>query len=180
MGWHCSDTAELSFVDCRVPAANLVGEEHSGFAMIAQQFVTERLALAVHGYAIAARALALSVDYAKARETFGEPLAARQVVQHTLVEMRRRVEVARTYTRDVAMRHVAGEDPIAEALMAKATAVETCSYVVDKAVQLHGGAGYMHGTEVERHYRDARILGIGGGATEVLNDLTAKLLGYTP
>jgi acyl-CoA dehydrogenase len=180
MGWHCSDTAELSFVDCRVPAANLVGEEHSGFAMIAQQFVTERLALAVHGYAIAARALALSVDYAKDRETFGEPLAARQVVQHTLVEMRRRVEVARTYTRDVAMRHVAGEDPIAEALMAKATAVETCSYVVDKAVQLHGGAGYMHGTEVERHYRDARILGIGGGATEVLNDLTAKLLGYTP
>jgi acyl-CoA dehydrogenase len=180
MGWHCSDTAELSFVDCRVPAANLVGQENSAFAMIAQQFVTERLALAVHGYAIAARALALSVDYAKARETFGEPLAARQVVQHTLVEMRRRVEVARTYTRDVAMRHVAGEDPIAEALMAKATAVETCSYVVDKAVQLHGGAGYMHGTEVERHYRDARILGIGGGATEVLNDLTAKLLGYTP
>jgi acyl-CoA dehydrogenase len=180
MGWHCSDTAELSFVDCRVPAANLVGQENSAFAMIAQQFVTERLALAVHGYAIAARALALSVDYAKDRETFGEPLAARQVVQHTLVEMRRRVEVARTYTRDVAMRHVAGEDPIAEALMAKATAVETCSYVVDKAVQLHGGAGYMHGTEVERHYRDARILGIGGGATEVLNDLTAKLLGYTP
>jgi acyl-CoA dehydrogenase len=180
MGWHCSDTAELSFVDCRVPAANLVGQENSAFAMIAQQFVTERLALAVHGYAIAARALALSVDYAKDRETFGEPLAARQVVQHTLVEMRRRVEVARTYTRDVARRHVAGEDPIAEALMAKATAVETCSYVVDKAVQLHGGAGYMHGTEVERHYRDARILGIGGGATEVLNDLTAKLLGYTP
>jgi acyl-CoA dehydrogenase len=180
MGWHCSDTAELSFVDCRVPAANLVGQENSAFAMIAQQFVTERLALAVHGYAIAARALALSVDYAKDRETFGEPLAARQVVQHTLVEMRRRVEVARSYTRDVARRHVAGEDPIAEALMAKATAVETCSYVVDKAVQLHGGAGYMHGTEVERHYRDARILGIGGGATEVLNDLTAKLLGYTP
>ena len=180
MGWHCSDTAELSFTDVRVPAANLVGAEDGGFALIAQQFVAERLALAVHGYGIAARALALTVDHAKARETFGRPLASRQVVQHKLVEMHRRVDVARTYTREVARRYVAGEDPVAEALQAKAFAVEACAFVVDEAVQLHGGTGYMHGTEVERHYRDARILGIGGGATEVLNDLTARLLGYTP
>ena len=179
MGWHCSDTAELSFTDVRVPAANLVGAEDGGFALIAQQFVAERLALAVHGYGIAARALALTVDHAKARETFGRPLASRQVVQHKLVEMHRRVDVARTYTREVARRYVAGEDPVAEALQAKAFAVEACAFVVDEAVQLHGGTGYMHGTEVERHYRDARILGIGGGATEVLNDLTARLLGYT-
>jgi acyl-CoA dehydrogenase len=179
MGWHCSDTAELSFVDARVPVANLVGKENDGFAMIAAQFVTERLALAVHGYGIAARALALTVDHARQRETFGKPLVTRQVVQHKLVEMHRRVDVARTYTREVARRHVDGEQPVAEALMAKATAVGACSYVVDQAVQLHGGSGYMHGVEVERHYRDARILGIGGGATEVLNDLTAKLLGYT-
>jgi acyl-CoA dehydrogenase len=180
MGWHCSDTAELSFTDVRVPAANLVGEENSGFALIAQQFVTERLALAVHGYGIASRALDLTVDYAKQRETFGKPLAARQVVQHRLVEMHRRVDVARTYTREVARRFVEGENPLAEALQAKAFAVEACSFVVDQAVQIHGGTGYMHGIEVERAYRDARILGIGGGATEVLNDLTARLLGYTP
>ncbi|HET7531831.1 MAG TPA: acyl-CoA dehydrogenase family protein [Nocardioidaceae bacterium] len=180
MGWHCSDTAELSFADVRVPAGNLVGEENGGFALIAQQFVTERLALAVHGYGIAARALDLSVEYAKQRETFGKPLAARQVVQHRLVEMHRKVEVARTYTRETARRFVAGENPLAEALQAKAFAVEACSFVVDQAVQIHGGTGYMHGIEVERAYRDARILGIGGGATEVLNDLTARLLGYTP
>jgi len=179
MGWHCSDTAELSFVDCRVPEANLVGEENAGFALIAQHFVTERLALAAHGYGIAARALALTVDYARTRETFGKPLLSRQVVQHKLVEMHRRVDVARSYTREVARRFAAGEQPLAEALMAKATAVETCTFVVDQAVQLHGATGYMHGVEVERHYRDARILGIGGGATEVLNDLTARLLGYT-
>ena len=179
MGWHCSDTAELAFVDCRVPAANLVGEENGGFAMIAQQFVTERLALAAHGYGIAARALALTVEHAKSRETFGRPLISRQVVRHKLVEMHRRVDVARTYTHEVARHFVAGENPLAEALMAKATAVEACSFVVDQAVQLHGGTGYMHGIEVERHYRDARVLGIGGGATEVLNDLTARLLGYT-
>jgi acyl-CoA dehydrogenase len=180
MGWHCSDTAELSLTEARVPAGNLVGEENGGFALIAQQFVTERLALAVHGYGIAARALDLSVEYAKQRETFGKPLAARQVVQHRLVEMHRKVEVARTYTRETARRFVEGENPLAEALQAKAFAVEACSFVVDQAVQIHGGTGYMHGIEVERAYRDARILGIGGGATEVLNDLTARLLGYTP
>jgi acyl-CoA dehydrogenase len=180
MGWHCSDTAELAFTDVRVPAGNLVGEENGGFALIAEQFVTERLALAVHGYGIAQRALDLTVEHAKRRETFGKPLAARQVVQHRLVEMHRRVDVARTYTREVARRFVAGENPLVEALQAKAFAVEACSFVVDQAVQLHGGTGYMHGIEVERAYRDARILGIGGGATEVLNDLTARLLGYTP
>ena len=180
MGWHCSDTAELGFRDVRVPAANLVGEENTGFAQITKAFVTERLALAAHGYGIADRALALTADYVQQREAFGRPLAANQVVQHRLVEMHRRVDVTRAYTRLVAQRYAAGEMPLVEALHAKATAVETASYVCDQAVQLHGGTGYLHGTEVERHYRDARILGIGGGATEVLDDLNARLLGFAP
>ena len=179
MGWHCSDTAELSYVDVRVPVANLVGEENSGFYLIAEQFVVERIALAVHAYGIAARSLALTAAYCRDRETFGRPLVANQVVRHKLVEMHRQVEVARTYTRDVAQRHVAGETVIAEACLAKQTGCDTATYVCDQAVQLHGGTGYMHGTEVERHYRDARILPIGGGATEVLTDLAAKLLGFT-
>jgi acyl-CoA dehydrogenase len=178
MGWHCSDTAELSFVDARVPAANLVGAEDSGFGQIADQFVVERIALAVHGYGIAARSLDLAAAYARERQTFGRPLSAHQSVQHTLVEMRRQVEVARTYTRDVAARHAAGELVVAEACLAKQTAVDCAAYVCDRAVQLFGGTGYMHGTEVERHYRDSRILPIGGGATEVLTDLAARLLGY--
>jgi acyl-CoA dehydrogenase len=180
MGWHCSDTAELSFTDVRVPAANLVGAENSGFYLIAEQFVVERIALAVHAYGIAARSLALTAAYTRERQTFGKPLVANQVVRHRLVEMHRQVEVARTYARSVAARHAAGEDVIAEACLAKQTAVEAATYVCDQAVQLHGGTGYMHGTEVERHYRDARILPIGGGATEVLTDLSARLLGYTP
>ncbi len=178
MGWHCSDTAELSFVDARVPVANLVGEEGTGFGQIADQFVVERIALAVHGYGIAARSLDLAAAWCRERQTFGRPLIGNQVVQHTLVEMRRQVEVARTYTRSVAARHVAGEFVVAEACLAKQTAVDCAAYVCDRAVQLFGGAGYMHGTEVERHYRDARILPIGGGADEVLRDLTAKLMGY--
>jgi len=178
MGWHCSDTAELGFRDVRVPVANLVGAENTGFAQIAQAFVSERLALAGHGYGIAARALELTAAYCRERETFGRPLAANQVVRHRLVEMHRRVDAARTYTRAVAARYAAGENPLVEALHAKALAVEAAAYVCDQAVQLHGGTGYLHGSEVERHYRDARILGIGGGATEVLDDLTARLLGY--
>ena len=179
MGWHCSDTAELSYVDVRVPVANLVGAEHSGFYQIAEQFVVERIGLATHAYGIAGRALDLTAQYCRDRETFGKPLIANQVVRHKLVEMRRQVEVARVYAREVARRHVAGENVIAEACLAKETACTTATYVCDQAVQLHGGAGYMHGTEVERHYRDARILPIGGGASEVLVDLAAKLLGYT-
>ena len=183
MGWHCSDTAELSFVDARVPVGNLVGEEGAGFAQIADQFVVERIALAVHGYGIAARSLDLAAAYCRDRSTFGRPLAANQSVQHTLVEMRRQVEVARTYTRAVAARHAAGAPDdrlsvVAEACLAKQTAVDCAAYVCDRAVQIFGGSGYMHGSEVERHYRDARILPIGGGADEVLRDLTARLMGY--
>lgn len=180
MGWHCSDTAELGFADVRVPVENLVGAENSGFYQIAEQFVVERIALAVHGYGIAARSLDLTLDHCRTRTTFGSPLIANQTVQHTLVEMRRQIDVARAYTHAVVERHVAGEQVIAEACLAKQTAVDAAAYVCDRAVQLHGGTGYMHGTEVERHYRDARILPIGGGADEVLRDLTAKLLGYAP
>ena len=179
VGWHCSDTAELSYVDVRVPVANLVGAENAGFYQIAEQFVVERIGLAVHAYGIAARSLELTAQYCRERDTFGKPLIANQVVRHKLVEMRRQVEVARVYAREVARRHVAGENVIAEACLAKETACNTATYVCDQAVQLHGGTGYMHGTEVERHYRDARLLPIGGGATEVLTDLAAKLLGYT-
>lgn len=178
MGWHCSDTAELSYVDVRVPLRNVVGELDSGFYQIAEQFVVERIGLAVHAYGIAARSLALAAAYCRERTAFGKPVIANQVVRHKLVEMHRQVEVARTYTHHVVDRHLAGEDVIAEAALAKQTAVECATYVCHEAVQLHGGTGYMHGSEVERHYRDARILPIGGGTTEVLTDLAARLLGY--
>ena len=178
MGWHCSDTAELAYDDVRVPVQNLVGEENAGFSYIAEQFVVERIFLALMGYGHAMRCLELAASYARERETFGKPLVKNQVVRAQFVEMHRQVAVARTYTLDVARRHAAGEQVIAEACLAKQTAVDTAVAVSDVAVQLHGGAGYLHGTEVERHYRDARLLPIGGGATEVLTDLAARLLGY--
>lgn len=173
MGWRCSDTAELSFQDAEyVP----LGRER-GFASLARHFPTERIFLAVIAYATAQRCLDITREYVTKRETFGEPLNERQVIRHTLVEMHRQIDVARVYTRDVAMRHVQGEMIGLQAVLAKQTAVDACMYVVDRAVQLHGGTGYMADSEVERHYRDARVLGIGGGATEVMSDLAASLLG---
>ncbi|MGW4113558.1 acyl-CoA dehydrogenase family protein [Actinosynnema sp. NPDC004786] len=179
MGWHCSDTAELSFVDARVPATHLVGPENGGFALVMRQFQVERVSLAAQAYATAQRCLDLTAAYVRQRETFGRPLIARQVVRHRLVEMAQRIDLARTYTREVAVRVAAGEEVVAQVCFAKNAAVEACSFVVDAAVQLHGGFGYLRDAEVERHYRDARILGIGGGATEVMTELAARRLGFT-
>jgi acyl-CoA dehydrogenase len=180
MGWLSSDTAELSYADVRVPASNLVGEENSGFIQIAMNFVSERIGLAVQAYASAQRCLDLTVEWCRNRETFGKPLITRQPVQNTLAEMARRVEVARVYTRSIAVRTADGEDNLVnEACFAKNTAVEAGEWVANQAVQLHGGMGYMRESEVERQYRDMRIIGIGGGTTEILTGLSAKLLGYT-
>lgn len=179
MGWLCSDTAELSFTDVRVPVENLVGAEGSGFVQLAQNFVAERLTLAVQAYAGAQRALDLTVEWCRARKTFDRPLISRQTVQFTLTEMARRIDVARVYVHDVVRRASAGEDVIAEVCFAKNTAVEAGQWVCDQAVQLHGGLGYMRESEVERQYRDQRILAIGGGSTEIMTGLAAKRLGFT-
>ncbi|MRK00115.1 acyl-CoA dehydrogenase [Aeromicrobium sp. S22] len=178
MGWHCSDTAELTFDDVRVPASNIVGEVNGGFGLIVNQFVNERVSLATQGYATAQRALDLAVEYARQRETFGKPLITRQVIRHKLVEMHSRTAAARAITREAVEKAAAGESPLLEAVVAKNVSVAACEWVVSEAVQIFGGMGYMRESEVERHYRDARILGIGGGATEVMTDLAAKLLAY--
>ncbi|RAL36685.1 acyl-CoA dehydrogenase family protein [Rhodococcus sp. AQ5-07] len=179
MGWRASDTAELSFVDARVPVENLVGAENSGFAQIAQAFVSERVALAAQAYASAERCLELTLEWCRARETFGRPLISRQAVQNTVTEMARKIDVAKVYTHSVIERYMAGDgDLIAEVCFAKNTAVETGEWVANQAVQLFGGLGYMQESEVERQYRDMRILGIGGGTTEILTGLAAKRLGY--
>jgi acyl-CoA dehydrogenase len=189
MGWRSSDTAELSYTDVRVPAANLVGAENTGFAQIAAAFVTERVALAAQAYSSAQRCLDITVEWCRNRETFGRPLISRQSVQNTLAEMARRIDVARVYTRNLvesdltgaaeaATSNTAQHNLIAQVCFAKNTAVEAGEWVASQAVQLFGGLGYMAESEVERQYRDMRIIGIGGGTTEILTSLAAKTLGY--
>ena len=130
----------------------------------------------MQAYATAQRCLDLTTVWVRERETFGRPLSSRQVVRHRVAEMAREVDVARTYTRAVVEDWLAGEDVLARVAMAKNTAVLACDRVVDAAVQLHGGMGCMRESEVERHYRDSRILGIGGGTTEIMTEVIAKLL----
>jgi acyl-CoA dehydrogenase len=179
MGWRSSDTAELSYTDAAVPAANLIGAENSGFAQIAQAFLAERIALAAQAYSSAQRCLDITAQWCRDRETFGRALISRQAVQNTLAEMARRTDVARVYARNVVERQLAGEtNLIAQVCFAKNTAVEAGEWVAHQAVQLFGGMGYMSESEVERQYRDMRILGIGGGTTEILTALAAKTLGF--
>jgi len=179
MGWRSSDTAELSYTDVRVPVANLIGAENSGFFQIAAAFVSERIGLAAQAYSSAQRCLDLTVAWCRDRETFGRPLITRQAVQNTLSEMARRIDVARVYSHALVERQLAGEtDLITEVCFAKNTAVESGEWVANAAVQLFGGMGYMTECEVERQYRDMRIIGIGGGTNEILTSLAAKLLGF--
>jgi len=179
MGWRSSDTAELSFTDVRVPVENLIGAENTGFFQIAQAFVSERIGLAVQAYSSAQRCLDITVAWCRDRQTFGKPLIARQTVQNTLAEMARRIDVARVYSRNIIERELDGDtNLIAPVCFAKNTAVEAGEWVANQAVQLFGGMGYMAESEIERQYRDMRILGIGGGTTEIMTSLAAKTLGY--
>ena len=176
MGWRCSDTAELGFADVRVPVENLVGQQDEGFVQIMQQFQSERLGLAVQAYATAQRCVDLTIPWVRERETFGRPLSSRQVIRHRVAEMARKAWVAKATTRAAMAAWQATSGAVLEVSMAKNTACQLCDEVVDDAVQLFGGAGYLRDSEVERHYRDSRILRIGGGTDEIMNEVISKLL----
>ncbi len=178
MGWWASDTAELTFEDCRVPVANRIGAEDTGFAPIMMNFAVERLMLAGNCVAIAQLAYDESVTYARERRAFGKPIMAFQVLRHKLADMVSRIAAARALTSEVAVRHARGEQVPGLAAMAKNTATDMCSFVCDQAVQIHGGYGYMREYLVERLYRDARLYPIGGGTREIMNEIICKTEGY--
>jgi len=177
-GWWASDTAELSFEDCRVPVANLVGEENMGFFAIMINFATERLFLAGQCVAIAELAYRESVKYARDRKAFGKTLMGHQVLRHKLADMVTRIAAARALVSECAVRVVRGEQVPGLAAMTKNTATDMCSFVADQAVQIHGGNGYMREYLVERLYRDARLYPIGGGTREIMNEIISKTEGY--
>lgn len=178
MGWWASDTAELAFEDCRVPVSNLVGEENMGFLAIMLNFATERLFLAAQCVAIAELAYREGVSYARQRQAFGKTLMGHQVVRHKLADMATRIAAVRALVSECAVRYNRGEQVAGLAAMTKNAATDMCSAVVDEAVQLHGGTGYMRDVIVERLFRDARLYPIGGGTREIMNEIIAKTEGY--
>lgn len=177
-GWWASDTAELSFEDCRVPVENLIGEENQGFLAIMLNFANERLFLAGQCVAIAELAYRESVAYARDRTAFGKTLMGQQVIRHKLADMVTRIAAARALVGECATRVARGEQVPGLAAMTKNAATDMCSFVVDQAVQIHGGNGYMREYLVERLYRDARLYPIGGGTREIMNEIISKTEGY--
>lgn len=174
MGWWASDTAELFFDDCRVPAENLIGAENSGFIAIMANFLSERLALAVMGSSTARIALDMALSYARERQAFGRPLTGFQVTRHKLVDMATEVRIAEEFTWRVAQMIQDGKNPITEVAMAKNYTASTAENVCREAIQIFGGMGYMRESRVERLYRDARLLAIGGGTTEIMKEIIAR------
>jgi acyl-CoA dehydrogenase len=183
MGWWCSDTASLHFDQVRVPAANLIGEENAGFRAIMRNFNSERLSMAASATGFAQACLEDALDWARQRQTFGQPLIGHQAIRHKLVDMQARVHAARALLYDTAWR--LREAPreaahIAQLAMLKNAATDAMQFCADGAVQTLGGAGFVRGTRAERIYREAKVMQIGGGSTEIMKDLAARQLGWEP
>lgn len=173
-GWLSSDTAELVFEDCRIPAANLLGEQDKGFYSVMKNFQTERIALAAMAVGHCTQALKMTLEYVRDRRAFGATLFDKQVVRQRLAMLDAKVRAARQYMYHCAWMVTQGRDVVQDVSMLKSLTGELVNEVVQACQQFHGGMGYMRGTAIERLWRDARILAIGGGATEVMLDEAAK------
>ncbi len=173
-GWLSSDTAELVFEDCRIPAGNLLGEENRGFYSVMKNFQTERIALAAMAVGHCTQALRVTLEHVRERKAFGSTLFDKQVIRQRLAMFDAKVRAARAFMYHCAWRVTQGHDVVQEVSMLKALTGELVNEVVAGCQQFHGGMGYMRGTVIERLWRDARVLAIGGGATEVMLDEVAK------
>ena len=176
LGMHSSDTAELIFQDCVVPAANLLGEEGRGFHGIMTSFENERIIGAIMAYSAAEVAFDLSLKYARERTQFGKPIGKFQVISHMLAEMATDIEAARQLTYHAAWLRSQGKPCMKEVQMAKLFASEIANQVANKAVQIHGGYGYMREYEVERIFRDVRLINIGAGTSQIMKNVISKQL----
>jgi acyl-CoA dehydrogenase len=175
-GWRSSDTAELSFADCRVPAENLLGAEGRGFYAIMGNFQNERLVIGAMAMGEAQAALDLTLDYVTTRKAFGAPLFEKQVVRQRLAMLASKVEAGRQLIYHAAWLDSEGTDATREVSMVKAYCGELVNEVMYDCLQFHGGMGFMRESTIERMTRDARVQAIGGGATEIMLEEVAKRL----
>jgi acyl-CoA dehydrogenase len=173
-GWNSSDTAELSFVDVRVPVENVLGQEGRGFYEIMKNFQNERLVLGAMAMGEAQAAIEMTVQYVKDRKAFGAPLWEKQVIRQRLAELSARIEAGRQMIYATSARAAAGESLVREVSMIKSYCGELVNEVMYACVQFHGGMGFMRESAIERMSRDARVQAIGGGATEVMLEEIAK------
>ncbi len=173
-GWLSSDTAELVFDNCRIPAGNLLGDEGKGFYSVMKNFQTERIALGAMAVGHCTQAIKLTLDYVRQRQAFGATLWQQQTIRQRIAMLDAKTRAARQFMYHCAWSVQQGQDVVQEVSMLKALTGELVNEVLQTCQQFHGGMGYMRETPIERLWRDARVLGIGGGATEVMLEEVAK------
>jgi acyl-CoA dehydrogenase len=173
-GWLSSDTAELIFDNVRIPAGNLLGEEGKGFYSVMKNFQTERIALGAMAVGHCTRALELTLDHVRQRQAFGATLWDKQTIRHRIAMLDAKTRAARQFMYHCAWSVTQGHDIVQEVSMLKALTGELVNEVLTTCQQFHGGMGFIRETPIERLWRDARVLGIGGGATEVMLEEVAK------
>jgi acyl-CoA dehydrogenase len=177
MGWHSSDTGELSFTDVEVPEENLLGEENRGFYLIMANFQWERLLMALAAVGGMQKVFEITLDYAKERRAFGRPIGRFQAIRHKFAEMAVKIEAARSATYNALRLFTEGEDAIREVTIAKLYSQRAAVEIADEAVQIHGGYGYMREYGVERALRDTRLGPIGGGTDEIMKEILGRGMG---
>jgi alkylation response protein AidB-like acyl-CoA dehydrogenase len=177
MGWHASDTGEITFTDVEVPDENLLGEESQGFYLIMANFQWERLAMALGAIGGMQRVFDATLAYAKDREAFGRPIGRFQAIRHKFAEMATRIEASRALTYSALRLFAEGNDAIREVTMAKLFTQRALLEVADECLQIHGGYGYMKEYGIERAVRDARLGPIGGGTDEIMKEILGRQLG---
>lgn len=173
-GWLSSDTAELVFDNVRIPAGNLLGEEGKGFYSVMKNFQTERIALAAMAVGHCTQAIKMTLDYVRQRQAFGATLWDKQTIRQRIAMLDAKTRAARQFMYHCAWAVTQGRDIVQEVSMLKALTGELVNEVLQTCQQFHGGMGFIRETAIERLWRDARVLGIGGGATEVMLEEVAK------
>lgn len=177
LGNRSSDTAELSFEDCRIPKRYILGEEGQGFIYAMKNFQGERIVAALSATAGAALSLEETMKYIHDREVFGKPLSKFQVTRHKVADMATQIEASRAITYHAMNLHNDGIESTKEVSMAKIFAAEVSKFVIDACLQLHGGYGYVEEYYIARAYRDSRLMPIGGGTTEIMKEIVSRLMG---
>lgn len=176
LGWHASDTAELSFDDVRVPAENLIGDEGMGFYYLMGGLQLERLAGAISSIGTCESTLNYALRYMSERKAFGRPINKFQVLRHRVAQLASEMESVRYFTYHCCQLHQEGAYAVKECSMAKLLGTELCNKVADQCLQFFGGYGYMEDYKIARVFRDARIGTIGGGTSEIMREIIAKMI----
>lgn len=176
LGWRASDTGEIAFTDVKVPVANLMGEEDKGFSYIMQHFALERLIMGVNAHARAEYALEYALEYMGEREAFGKTINKFQALRHTVAEMASEIEMVKAFNYSIAYNLDKGDYVVKEASMSKLMGTKIADEVIYKCLQMLGGYGYMEDYPLARMFRDSRLGPIGGGTSEILKEIIAKMV----